>query len=144
MIIFSSLIIGCVDAPKIPSIPKSEPCVQQTSISPDGRFIGTISQGDCSKSQLSGLSSEEQKLVGTWKIDTNIMKGSFTFNSDRTGTFSSQSYGNVFFHWRASGGLIYTDVAILNNPINGGINYKLVNNDKTLDIGEIYFDKSWW
>lgn len=132
ILVISSLIIGCV------GIPKSEPCTQTTS--QDGRM--TISQGDCKGKSL--LSTEEQKLVGTWKIDTNMMKGSFTFNSDKTGTFSTQLYGNIIFNWKVSDGRLHTDIDIYSSLEPGGIQYKIVNNDKTLVFGGMYFDKSWW
>lgn len=142
IIVISSLIIGCIDTTKIPGMTKSQPCIQTTS--QNGGSIGTISQGDCSESQLSGLSPDEQKLIGTWKIDTNIMKGSFTFNSDKTGTFSTQLYGNIFFNWKASNGRLHTDIQTYSMFEPNGVQYKIVNNDKTLDFSGMYFEKSWW
>ena len=90
------------------------------------------------------LSSEEQKLVGTWKIDTNMIKGSIKFNSDKTGTFSTQLYGNIFFKWNAQNGKIYSRELSMIDPLGNGIIYKIVNNDKTLVFGGMNFDKSWW
>ncbi len=75
-----------------------------------------------------------------------MMKGSITFNSDHTGTFKTQMYGNIFFNQQVVNGQIYSNE--LNqyiNPLGGGIPYSIVNNDKTLVLaGALNFDKSWW
>ncbi len=144
ILVISSLIIGCIDTTKISSIQKGQPCVQQTST--DGR--STISQGDCNKSQLYGLSPDEQKLIGTWSIKSEFFEGSYTFNSDRTGKGSSPTVGNRYFNWRINNGILYSDTNEFSPPISGGSNYRLVNNDKTLVLhtimGEVYLEKSWW
>lgn len=95
-------------------------------------------------SKTNELYSEEQKLIGTWKIDTNVMKGSLTFNSDKTGTFSTQLRGNIIFNWKISDGKLHTDIDIYRSLEPDGIQYTIVNNGKTLVFGGMNFDKSWW
>jgi hypothetical protein len=101
-------------------------------------FSGCIDNGSVNKRAL----TEDEKIIGTWKIDTNIMKGSFTFNSDKTGTFSSQLYGNVYFNWQIQNGKIYSNELKMLDPMGTGIDYKIVNNDRSLVIGTLSFDKS--
>ncbi len=140
MLVISSLIIGCVDAPKVLGITKSQPCVIQTSIS--GNVVGTISSGDCSEAQKRGFSNEEQKLIGTWSIKTQVIDKSYIFNSDKTGFMTTQA-GNTYFKWEAVNGIIYVDNRFI-DP-RGSMKYKLINNDKTLVIdGALSFEKSWW
>jgi len=87
-------------------------------------------------------STEKQRLIGTWKINTEIMRASITLNLDNTGTFSSPFYGNIFFNWNVQNGKLYSDELYMMNPMGNGIDYKLVNNDKTLFFSGLYFDKS--
>lgn len=127
---------------KLPSLPKSQPCVIQSTVS--GNIRGTISSGNCNELEKKGYSKEEQKIFGTWKIDTEMVRGSIKFNYDKTGTFSTQLYGNIFFNYEILNGKIYSNELRMIDPIGNGIPYNILNNGKTLNFAGISFDKSWW
>jgi hypothetical protein len=106
--------------------------------------ISSLIIGCVDNTNKNNLSPEEQKLIETWSIKTQVLDGSFTLNSDRSGVFSTQIFGKMYFKWKASNGMLYTD-AMAPNPLSGSTSYKLINNDKTITIGNVMsFDKSWW
>lgn len=145
ILVIVSLIIGCISDVKIPSIPKSEPCSQQPLTSSDGRIVGTISSGDCSKSQLSGISPEEQKLVGTWNYKSDIVSMKFIFNEDKSGTLTHSDFGKSIFKYKISDNkLVFYDTNGLAMDFFKMFDgkYRFSNND--LVIGNIVFEKSWW
>lgn len=106
-------------------------------------IISSLIIGCVDNTNKNNLSSEEQKLIGTWSIKTQMIDISYTFNSDNTGVMKTQG-GNTYFNWKASGGIIYSDNNLIFRPM-GNTQYKLINNDKTLVMdGALSFDKSWW
>lgn len=130
-------------------IPKSQPCIQTTS--QNGGFIGTISQGDCSKLQLSGLSPDEQKLVGTWKFigaTGSYMK--FTFKDDRNFILETDTFGKTFGTYSVSGNQInLAGKDGLGAGIPTSIPYRFEDNNNlvlTIAFGiPLNFEKqSWW
>lgn len=142
ILVIFSLIIGCIDTSNIPSIPKSQPCTQQTSS--DGKM--TITQEDCKGKSL--LSSEEQKLVGTWKFTgTNEIYLKFTFKDDRNYIREQNGFGKMYGTYSVSGNqiiLVKTDGFDAGKPES--VTYRLVdNNNLVLTFGLPFnLERTWW
>jgi hypothetical protein len=123
-----------------PSIPKSQPCIVQTSS--NGGFIGTITQGDCSKSQKNGLDS---RIIGKWNFKSDLVEMKFIFNDDGTGTLEHSQYGKSHFKYQTlNNKLIFsdTDGMAISFFASGSGDYKLYNNE--ISIMGLSFEKSWW